>query len=484
MQDFPFIGRTHELKSLYDLTKKKTSSLVVLRGRRRIGKSRLAKEFAVGCKAVKYKFLSFVGLAPTETITASIQREEFIRQISTNLNLPPIKTDDWSDIFSHLARETRSGRVVILFDEISWMGSRDSNFLGKLKNAWDLEFKNNTKLMLILCGSVSSWIEENILKNTGFMGRLSLVLDLQELKLDESNKFLNKIGFCNSVYERFKILSVTGGVPRYLEEVNPSKLADENIKDLCFLKSGILFREFGDIFLDIFARRSKTYEKITRTLIDGRKELGDIAKAIDVQKSGNLSEYLSDLVQSGFIRRDYVWKIKDNIESKLSYYRLSDNYLRFYLKYIEPNKGKIENGHFNNKALSSLSGFDSIMGLQFENLVLNNRNLIINLLNINQTDIVNDNPYFQRPQVRMKGCQIDYLIQLKSNILYACEIKFSRKEVGPQIIKEMKQKLENFVLPRGFAIIPVLIHVNGVSDFVKDSDYFYLIDFSEMLKEV
>jgi AAA+ ATPase superfamily predicted ATPase len=479
MEDLPFIGRKSELKSLYDLAQKKTSSLVVLRGRRRIGKSRLAKEFAT--KAVKCKFVSFVGLAPTATTTANIQREEFARQLAINFNMPRIRADDWGDIFTHLARETKNGRVVMLFDEISWMGSKDPSFLGKLKNAWDLEFKNNPKLMLILCGSVSSWIEENILKSTGFMGRLSLVLDLEELRLDESNEFLNVLGFCNSVYERFKILSVTGGVPRYLEEINSSKLADENIKDLCFSKSGILFREFKDIFLDIFARRSKTYEQITAALIGGRKELGEVAEAIGVEKSGNLSEYLLDLVTSGFIKRDYVWKIKNNTESKLSYYRLKDNYLRFYLKYIEPNKGKIENGHFNDKALSTMPAFDSIMGLQFENLILNNRHLILKKLNIDPVDVVNDQPYFQRPQKKVRGCQIDYLIQLKSNILYACEIKFSRKEIGTNVITEVKQKLENFVLPRGFAIIPVLIHINGTSDAVRDSEYFRLIDFSEMI---
>jgi len=481
MKNSSFIGRKYELKSLYDLTQKKTASLVVLRGRRRIGKSRLAKEFATNYKPVKCRFLSFAGIAPTEGVTAESQREEFARQLSANLNIPAIKADDWSDIFTALCREVKNGRIVILFDEISWMGSKDPLFLGKLKNAWDLEFKNNPQLMLILCGSVSSWIEENILSSTGFMGRLSLVLDLKELRLDESNQMLSKIGFCDSSYERFKILSVTGGIPRYLEEINPKKLADENIKDLCFKSSGILFREFNDIFSDIFARRSKTYEKITRTLVDGRKDLSDIAESIGVEKSSHLSEYLSDLVKSGFIKRDYVWKIKIKAESKLSYYRLSDNYLRFYLKYIEPNKGKIENGHFNNKALSSLPAFFSIMGLQFENLVLANRELILQKLNVTHEDIINDHPYFQRPQQRIKGCQIDYLIQLKQNILYACEVKFSLNEISVSVIQEMKQKLENFVLPKGFAVIPVLIYVGSVSESLKESDYFQLIDFGELM---
>ena len=140
MRDLPFIGRKEELKRLYDMTCKKTSSLIALRGRRRIGKSRLVEEFA---SRTKCKFLSFTGLAPSKATTAEAQKEEFTRQMSVNLELAQIKADDWGNIFSYLAKESREGRVVILFDEIAWMGSKDPTFLGKLKNAWDLEFKKN-----------------------------------------------------------------------------------------------------------------------------------------------------------------------------------------------------------------------------------------------------------------------------------------------------------------------------------------------------
>ena len=481
MQTLSFIGRRDELTSLHNLTNKKTASLVVLRGRRRIGKSRLIEEFA---HREKCRFLSFSGLAPSKTTTAEDQKEEFARQMSMNLGLQQIKADDWGSILSYLAKATLTERVIILFDEISWMGSKDHTFLSKLKNAWDLEFKKNPALMLILCGSVSTWIEENILSNTGFMGRFSLVLDLKELSITESAEFLDKIGFCDSVYERCKILAVMGGIPRYLEEINPLKLADENIKDMCFKSSGILFREFSDIFSDIFGNRSTIYEKIARSLVHGKKDLGEIADAIEIQKSGYLSSYMSDLILSGFIERDYVWDVRGNTKLKLSYYRLSDNYLRFYLKYIEPNAAKIENGYFKNNALSTMPGFDSIMALQFENLVLSNRKIIIQQLYVSLEDIAMDGPYFQRPQPSKarKGCQIDYMIQTMSNILYLCEIKFSRRKVGVSVIKEMEQKLQNLAKPKGFAVIPVLIHVNGVSDSViENAIRFRIIDFGEMI---
>lgn len=107
---------------------------------------------------------------------------------------------------------------------------------------------------------------------------------------------------------------------------------------------------------------------------------------------------------SGFIRRDFTSHIKGAKESALSRYRLSDNYLRFYLKYIEKNKNKIANHHFDRMALSALPGHESIMGLQFENLVLNNRAFIWEKLHLSPEMIVADNPYFQKAQVRKKGC--------------------------------------------------------------------------------
>ncbi len=480
MKEFPFIGRMSELKSLNDLTQKKSSSLAIIRGRRRIGKSRLAEEFSKN-----YRFLRFEGLVPVKKTTARSQRKEFAKQLSLNLNAPEVIADDWGDLFLSLARETREGRVVILFDEISWMGSKDPHFLGKLKQAWDVEFKKNPKLILILCGSVSAWIEENILRSTGFVGRLSLVLDLEELSVPECNLLLTTIGFRGTAYEKFKILSVTGGIPRYLEEIKPNRLADENIRTLCFVKTGVLFREFKEVFLDIFAKHSETYKKIVELLTEGDREFSDIVSHLGMVKSGHVSAHLHILIQSGFIRRDHTWNVKGMKESPLSRYRLSDNYLRFYLKYIEKNKNRIETKYFENQPLSALPGFDSIMGLQFENLVLNNRNFIWEKLHLYPGEIVTDNPYFQRSQIRKKGCQIDYLIQTKSNVLYACEIKFSKEEVRPDAINQMQQKIDNFYLPRGFSIMPVLIHVNGVSDSITEQEYFsHVIDFSELLKDL
>jgi uncharacterized protein len=172
------------------------------------------------------------------------------------------------------------------------------------------------------------------------------------------------------------------------------------------------------------------------------------------------------------------WNLSDRKKSKISRYRIRDNYLRFYLKYIQPHKEQIETGQ-----LSRLPpGWHSIMGLQFENLIVNNGASLCHLLGIPPDEIVFANPYLQTQQARRAGCQIDYLIQTRFNCLYLCEVKFKQGPIGREVIEEVKQKMALLQLPRGFSCRPILIHVNGVQDSVTDSGFFaQIIDFSELL---
>lgn len=474
----PFVGREKELEELKLLIKKKTASMVVIQGRRRVGKSRLVREFGRG----KTLYI-FSGVPPTEHTTAQFQREEFARQLGEQFGLPGLKAEDWGDLFTVLAQQVKTESVIILFDEISWMGSKDPDFLGKLKNAWDLQFSQNTQLLLILCGSVSSWIDENILSSTGFVGRVSEIIMLHELSGRECSQLLNLLGCHYSSYDVFKILSVTGGIPKYLEEVQPSLTVEENIKRLCFRTGGLLYREFDQIFSDLFSKRNLIYKKIVKVLANGAMEYNDICRALAVSKSGLLSEYLDDLIKAGFLRRDYTWHLQSGEVGRLSHYRLSDNYVRFYLRYIEKNKAKIQNDHFAVATLSQLPGWDSMIGYQFENLVLNNREFILRKLHLRREDIAADNPFFQRKTLKTPGCQIDYLIQNKYNNLFLCEIKYSRQEIKASIVDEVKQKIARLITPKNFSRFPVLIHVNGVADSVIEQGYFTeIIDFCELLE--
>ena len=469
-----FIGRKKEMESLTGLSKKKSASLVVIRGRRRIGKSRLAEEFS---KTFPKSFI-FSGIPPVDGVHAQQQRDEFLRQLQ-EYRLPIKRSDSWGNLFYDLSKVTQKGRVLIVLDEITWMGSKDPTFLPTLKTAWDRHFKKNTKLVMIISGSNSAWIQKNILSSTGFYGRVSLRILLEELPLADCNVFWSDWPGKVDSYEKFKILSVTGGIPRYLEELRSDLSAEGNIQRLCFEPEGLLFREFDQIFHDLFLNRGPFYKQIVQALLERHLSMVGLAKRLGRSKGGDLSEALDELTQAGFLARDYTWDVGKRKKTKTSRYRLSDNYLRFYLKYIQPNREQIEAGKIRRLPF----GWYSILGLQFENLVVNNGITLQHILGIPADEVVFGAPYLQTPRVKRKGCQIDYLIQTRFNCLYVCEIKFSQGKIGLDVINDMEKKLRSLQLPRGFSYRPILVHVNGVDDNVIDSGYFArIVDFTELLK--
>lgn len=477
MAPSPFIGREPEMVRLKTLLLKRSSSLIVVRGRRRIGKSRLLTEFG---KEMKSFFFS--GMPPLANANAQLQREEFANQMVRN-GLPAAKPDDWGNLFWALSKYAEQGRVLIVFDEISWMGGKDPTFLGKLKTAWDMYFSKNPQLVMALCGSISSWIEENILSSTGFVGRITIDLVLEELPLNVCNAFWHPKEKRIAVFEKFKLLSVTGGVPRYLEEIMPEMLAEKIIQNLCFTRGGLLVREFDEIFSDLFSRRSESYKEIVTSLANGSKELPELCRELEKSQGGLRNKYLDDLVKAGFVQRDFSWSLESGKEGKFSRYRLSDNYLRFYLKYISKNLAKIEKGNFSPSLLATLPGWEGIMGLQFENLVVHNRKALWKLLGISPEEVVMDGPFFQKPTQRQLGCQLDYMIQTRFHTLYICEVKFSKDRIGKTVIGEVEEKTKRLKVPRHFSIRPILIHVNGVEDSVLDEMYFdKVIDFGQLLE--
>ncbi len=476
MTESPFMGRKSEMERLRALLSKRSASLIVVRGRRRIGKSRLLSEFG---KEMKSFFFS--GMPPVKKTNAQLQREEFANQME-RAGLPGVKADDWGNLFWALSKHTEKGKVLVVFDEISWMGGKDPTFLGKLKTAWDMYFSRNPHLVMALCGSISSWIEENILSSTGFVGRITIDLVLQELPLKVCNAFWRPKEKRITAFEKFKLLSITGGVPRYLEEIIPALPAEKNIQSLCFTRGGLLVREFDEIFSDLFSRRSSSYKEIVTFLADGPKELPEICAGLGKSRGGLRNKYLDDLVKAGFVQRDFTWCLENGKEGKLSKYRLSDNYLRFYLKYIFRNRAKIEKGNFASSSVTNLPGWEGVMGLQFENLVVHNHKTVWELSEITPEEVVMDGPFFQKPTKRQAGCQIDYMIQTRFQNLYIYEIKFSKHPIGRKVIEEMEEKRKRLKVPRYCSIRPILIHVNGVEEGLLDAGYFdKVIDFGQLL---
>lgn len=471
MKESKFIGRKLELDRLNALYNKK--SLVVIKGRRRIGKSRLINEFAK-----TRPFWNFAGLAPEEPMTAQDQRDYFARQLSLLLKIPPLTFTDWADAFEHLSFHIKPGDIVLL-DEISWMAQDDPTFIPKLKAWWD---KQSTPVVLVLCGSVSIWIEENILKSTAFFGRINLTLTLEPLSIQESAELLKTIGVQSSDYETYRLLSVLGGIPWYLTQIDPTISGDENIKRLAFEKDGLLVLEFDRIFHDLFNGKGTIYKKILDALKEGTKTLKEIRQHIAFPHSGALSAFMQNLITAGFVEKGQLWSFKTHKALKQSLYRVSDPYLRFYLKVIEPHLDKITLGEFKEVAISTIPGLNEHMGLQLESLLLQNRPLLLKALGITPIDIVRSGPYRQQASTTQKGCQIDYLIQTTTNTLFVCEFKFRKREISSDIIQEMQDKISALKVPRGFSAVPVLFHLGGVSSAVATKSYFYrIIDIGDFL---
>ena len=223
-----FVGRTDALNRLGGLWQKSTPSLVTVRGRRRIGKSTLVSEFA---RRTADHFISIDGQAPGEGVNNKVQLQSFMEQLSMQTDAPDVTVKNWLQAFRMLGNALpKDGRVVVLLDEISWMGGYDKSFAGTLKIVWDKMLKKRDNLVLVLCGSVSSWIADNILNGTGFAGRDSLDLVVNELPLSVCRAFWGEAVERTSTSEMLDMLSVMGGVPKYLEEINPSLSSDEGNK--------------------------------------------------------------------------------------------------------------------------------------------------------------------------------------------------------------------------------------------------------------
>ena len=473
-----FIGREDDIQGLMDLWRKSTASLVTCRGRRRIGKSTLIEEFAARSKV---RFIEIAGEAPRPDMTNADQLASFGRQLAAQSGQPRDKPpQDWFEAFQRLDKALDSRKTVVFLDEISWMGQYDEGFPGELKTAWDTKLKKHPKLILILCGSVSAWIEANILNNTGFAGRASQNLVIGELPLDRCREFWGKAADRIAPREILDVLSVTGGVPRYLEEINPSLSANENIRRLCFRPKAILKDDFSKIFNSVFGENAIYKNKVLSALADAPLTLSEIADTLKVERGGIISSHLAQLETAGLIAEDAGINPATGKPAKCVRYRISDNYTRFYLRYIRPNETMIDKDAFRFSTLDALPGWNAILGLQFENLILNNIPLLLRKFGLDRVLLKSAAPWRQLPTARKKGCQIDLLLQSERSV-YVVEIK-RKSTIDADIEDEMARKIKALALPRDISVRTALVYDGNLSPSVEARGYFdALIPASDLL---
>ena len=459
-----FVGRERDLKDLDALWGRDHGVLVTCRGRRRIGKSTLIEEFAARGAD---RFFCIEGLAPRKGMTDAVQRRWFCEKVAEYYGREAVYAPTWSLAFAQLDELLKSDRrTVVLLDEISWLGGYNPDFAGYFKEAWDRKFRKHPNLVFVLCGSVSAWIAENILDSTGFVGRDSLDIELKELTPLQ----LGPAGARMSTREKIDLLSVIGGVPKYLEDVRPELSVDENVRRMCFMPRGILFREFDETFNGVFGRRAKTRGRILRLLMSGPKSASELAEIDGKTPNGSYARALKDLRMAGYVAGDGGLNPCTGEPSREERFRISDNYTRFYLHYIEPRRQMVEKDAFEFSSLEQLKGLDAMFGLQFENLVLANLQTLFPMLGLEESLVLSAAPFFQRATAVREKCQIDLMIQTQ-RMLMVVEIK-RRREIGHEIIDEVDAKIRKLKFGPNLSLRTALVYDGRLSPSVAADRYF------------
>ena len=464
-----FYGRNDILDRLMSLFKKRTSSLVTCRGRRRIGKSTLIEVFAQRADA---RFIKIEGLKPRPKLSNADELANFAAQLAAQTGCETTPPANWLNAFIRLGKEIDdSQRTVVLLDEVSWMAYYDNMFSGTLKIAWDNYFKKHPRLVLVVCGSVSTWIRDNIIEDGSFYDRRSLDIIVPELPLSECVKFWGKTASRIDRREIIDVLSVTGGVPRYLEEIEPGATAVENLNRLCFLPKSLLREDFDEMFSDVIIRQPMFTATVMRSLVDGAHSVTEIAKSLGLEKGGRISEALSQLEEAGIVASDSGKNPESGKDARMVKYRLRDNYSRFYLRYIEPEKTAIDKGTFALGSLDSLDGWDSVMGLAFENLVVNNVRDLMVPLGLGTAHVTSAAPYSRVGSRNGKrGVQADLLVQTHRSM---CVVEVKRqREIGRDVIDEVEEKVRRIPHRDGISVRTALVYEGHLAPIVEADGYF------------
>lgn len=279
------------------------------------------------------------------------------------------------------------------------------------------------------------------------------------------------------------MLSVTGGVPRYLEEIETSLSPDENIKRLCFMPNAVLRTDFDEMFTDVITREQKYTAEVLRRLVNGPRSVSEIATMLGVEKGGRISAALMQLVEAGFVSPDAGKNPETGADVRELRYRLKDNYARFYLKFVEPVKSVIDAGSYAFSGMDQFDGWETILGLQFENLVLNNYRDLLPRLHFERVLIHSAAPYYKPGPKGGKGAglQVDLLLQSKMSY-YVVEIKRWRTKIGQKVIDEMREKCRRLKRPSDISIRTALVYAGDLTRSVEADGYFdALVPASDLL---
>ncbi len=329
-----FVDRLDEMSTLENEYRRHSASFVVVYGRRRVGKTELIRHF------IKEK-PSLYFLASEES--ESLNRESFKRQAADYLNddlLREAAIERWELIFERLVASSDSKRLVIVIDEFQYIGKNNPAFLSVFQGIWDnLLSKNN--VMIILCGSlVSMMMSQTLNYDSPLYGRRTAQIRLRPIKFEYYNEFFDSL---YSEEELVKRYSLTGGVPKYIEMFQNSSDLNRAIQESLLNVSSYLYDE-PNFLLQKEVSEIGSYFSILRTIAEGNHKVSSIAALVQ-QKQTNLPRYLKVLVDLDLIEREIPVTENNPDKSKKGLYQIKDNFLRFWFRFVYPNRNYIEMLH-------------------------------------------------------------------------------------------------------------------------------------------
>lgn len=390
------------------------SEFVVVYGRRRIGKTFLVRRFFKD----NYAF-SFVG---KHEMRREQQLAEFAKELmrySHSTFVPQLK--NWTEAFDALQRllETYGipDKKVVFFDEMPWMDTPKSDFVSALENFWNGWANMRDDIVLVACGSATSWMVDKLLHNQGgLFNRITQKIYLRPFKLSEMEQYLDEKHFGWNRYQIAQCYMILGGIPFYLTLLNPKLSLLSNIDELFFADAHAMLRtEYNELYSTLF-KRPDNYLAVIRMLTE-RKEGFTRKEISEKTKLGGaaLSKILSDLEQCDFI---FSYARYGNAKNN-AIYRIKDFYTLFYYKYVNgiDTKDSLRWTH-----LSSTPQVSSWQGFSFELLCLLHLDEIKKALGIDR--ILNDASAWRSRQPE-QNTQIDLVIERADHNINLCEMKFS-----------------------------------------------------------
>lgn len=328
-----FVGRLKELEYLNEEYEKQESSLIILYGRRRIGKTSLIKEFGTNKNMTYF-------LATEESEIQNMQNfKNIIIESTKNKLFEAIKVDNWSLLFNMLLSNDTKEKRVIVIDEFQYLGKINSAFPSIFQKIWD-EILKDKNIMVILCGSLINMMESQTLNyNSPLYGRRTGQIKLKQIPFRNYKQFFNIKLTERDLVEKY---AVTGGVPKYIESFNESSDIFTEIKEQVMSKQSFLYEE-PNFLLQNEVSEVGSYFSIIKSIAAGNRKLGNIASNLGINPT-NLSKYLQTLINLDILEREVPITEENMEKSKKGQYKIKDNFIAFWFQFIYPNKALLEMG--------------------------------------------------------------------------------------------------------------------------------------------